>query len=108
MGGRIGRHKRVPATVSRKQAHELADFVVVTIEAEKPGTMQYLDYSLKILDSSVVYIPQTIWLTENCQFIFLLVLMQRNINTDVVLIQIANSDKIKIIIKKEIKGLIWD
>ncbi len=32
--------------------------------------------------------------------------MQRNINTDVVLIQIANSDKIKIIIKKEIKGLI--
>ncbi len=60
MGGRIGRHKRVPATVSRKQAHELADFVVVTIEAEKPGTMQYLDYSLKILDSSVVYIPQTI------------------------------------------------
>lgn len=60
MGGRIGRHKRVPATVSRKQAYELADFVVVTIEAEKPGTMQYLDYSLKILDSSVVYIPQTI------------------------------------------------
>lgn len=59
MGGRIGRHKRIPATVSKKQAHELADFVVVTIEAEKPGTMQYLDYSLKILDSSVVYIPQT-------------------------------------------------
>ena len=60
MDGRIGRHKRVPATVSRKQAYELADFVVVTIEAEKPGTMQYLDYSLNILDSSVVYIPQTL------------------------------------------------
>lgn len=60
MGGKIGRHHRVPATISKQQAYELADFVVVTIEAEKPGTLQDLRYNLKILGAEIVYIPQNL------------------------------------------------
>ncbi|WP_019176866.1 hypothetical protein [Methanomassiliicoccus luminyensis] len=49
--------ERVPATVLQEDALELADFVVVTLEAEKPGTLQYLDYELKVLESKLVYLP---------------------------------------------------
>ncbi len=49
--------KRVPASVSKGEAHELADFVVVTMEAEKPGVLQYLDYKLTVNSSKVVYLP---------------------------------------------------
>lgn len=48
---------RMPATTDRDEAIELADFVAVTLEAEKPGTLQHLDYSLQVREARVVYLP---------------------------------------------------
>jgi len=48
---------RVSAALSRKEAAELADFVVVTMEAEQPGVLQNLNYTLTVNDTKLVYIP---------------------------------------------------
>ena len=48
---------RIPVTMSKKEAAELADFVVVTMEAEQPGVLQRLDYSLTVNDTKMVYLP---------------------------------------------------
>ncbi len=53
----FGDVRRMPAVMKRDEAVELADFVVVTMEAEKPGILQKLDYSLTVNDSKVVYLP---------------------------------------------------
>ena len=53
----FGGVRRMPASMSRDEAEELADFVVVTMEAEKPGVLQRLDYSLTVNGSKVVYLP---------------------------------------------------
>ncbi|HIH00692.1 TPA: hypothetical protein HA259_01170 [Thermoplasmata archaeon] len=53
----FGGVRRMPASMSREEATELADFVVVTMEAEKPGVLQRLDYSLTVNGSKVVYLP---------------------------------------------------
>jgi hypothetical protein len=48
---------RIPVAISKKEAGELADFVVVTMEAEQPGVLQQLDYSLTVNDTKMVYLP---------------------------------------------------
>lgn len=48
---------RLPAVLSKKDAAELADFVVVTMEAEQPGVLQNLNYSLTINDTKLVFLP---------------------------------------------------
>jgi hypothetical protein len=48
---------RLPAAISRPEAFEMADFVVVTLEAEKPGILQSLDYTLTVNDARLVYMP---------------------------------------------------
>jgi len=48
---------RLPAGVKKEEAMELADFVVVTMEAEKPGVLQHLDYELTVHDARVIYLP---------------------------------------------------
>jgi hypothetical protein len=53
----FGNMPRLPVTLSRKEAAELADFVVVTMEAEQPGVLQQLDYTLTVNDTKMVYIP---------------------------------------------------
>ena len=53
----FGGVRNLPGLVTRKEAAELADFAVVTMEADQPGVMQTLDYSLKINDSKIVYLP---------------------------------------------------
>ncbi|MBM4237114.1 MAG: hypothetical protein FJ151_01350 [Euryarchaeota archaeon] len=53
----FGGVRRAPAVVTKKEAEKLADFVVVTMEAEKPGVLQRLDYELKVNDARVVYLP---------------------------------------------------
>ena len=53
----FGGIERMAASVSRKEAEEMADFVAVTLEAEQPGTLQRLDYSLKVNSSKVIYLP---------------------------------------------------
>lgn len=56
----FGGVRRMPAMMSSEEATEMADFVVVTMEAEKPGVLQRLDYSLTVNGSKVVYIPFTL------------------------------------------------
>jgi hypothetical protein len=48
---------RLPTVVKQEEAMEMADFVVVTIEAEKPGVLQDLDYTLTVHDAKLVYLP---------------------------------------------------
>ncbi|MBI0584108.1 MAG: hypothetical protein ISF22_07760 [Methanomassiliicoccus sp.] len=49
--------ERVPTAMTHDEAVEMADFVAVTLEAEKPGTLQYLDYELKVQEAMLVYLP---------------------------------------------------
>jgi hypothetical protein len=48
---------RLPAYLSKEEAMKLANFVVITLEAEKPGVLQQLDYNLEIKDARIVYLP---------------------------------------------------
>ncbi len=43
--------------MSKEEAMRMADFVIVTMEAERPGTLQTLDYSLQVHDARLVYLP---------------------------------------------------
>lgn len=56
----FGTVRRLPASVTKEEAKEMADFVVVSMEAEQPGVMQRLDYSLTVHDAKVVYLPYTL------------------------------------------------
>jgi endogenous inhibitor of DNA gyrase (YacG/DUF329 family) len=49
--------ERIPTTMGQEEAIEMADFVAVTMEAEKPGTLQYLDYDLKVQEAKLLYLP---------------------------------------------------
>jgi len=53
----FGGVRRLPASMTKDEATQMADFVVVTMEAEKPGVLQRLDYSLTVNDAKVVYLP---------------------------------------------------
>ncbi len=53
----FGNVKRLPGTMPKQEAAQLADFVVVTMEAEQPGVLQQLDYSLTVNDTKLVYLP---------------------------------------------------
>jgi hypothetical protein len=53
----FGMVPRLPTVVKQAEAMEMADFVVVTIEAEKPGVLQDLDYTLTVHDAKLVYLP---------------------------------------------------
>jgi hypothetical protein len=53
----FGSVRRMPTSMSREEAAELADFIVVTMEAEKPGVLQRLDYTLTVNGTKMVYLP---------------------------------------------------
>jgi hypothetical protein len=53
----FGTVPRLPTVVKQAEAMEMADFVVVTIEAEKPGVLQNLDYTLTVQDAKMIYLP---------------------------------------------------
>jgi len=53
----FGGINRLPVAITKKEASELADFIIVTIEAEQPGKLQYLDYLLTVNDAKMVYLP---------------------------------------------------
>jgi hypothetical protein len=48
---------RLPTTMTKEEAIQMAHFVVITMEAEKPGILQDLDYSLQVNDARAVYLP---------------------------------------------------
>jgi hypothetical protein len=49
--------RREPCSVTIDMTDEMADFLFVTIEAEKPGTLQKLSYDLKVNSKKMVYLP---------------------------------------------------
>ena len=49
--------ERGATSVSKEEAMQMADFVIVTMEAERPGVLQYLDYGLQVHDARLVYVP---------------------------------------------------
>jgi len=53
----FGNVRRLPGVMPKQEAAQLADFVVVTMEAEQPGVLQQLDYSLTVNDTKLVYLP---------------------------------------------------
>jgi hypothetical protein len=53
----FGGNKRVPLTIKREEAVAMADFVIVTHEAEKPGVLQQLNYSMTINEIKLMYLP---------------------------------------------------
>jgi hypothetical protein len=53
----FGNVRRLPGILPKDEAAQLADFVVVTMEAEQPGVLQQLDYSLTVNDTKLVYLP---------------------------------------------------
>ena len=48
---------REPCAVEAGMVDQMADFVFVTIEADKPGTLQQLDYDLMVTSRKLVYLP---------------------------------------------------
>lgn len=49
--------RREPCSITIDMTDEMADFLFVTIEAEKPGVMQQLDYDLKVTSKKMLYLP---------------------------------------------------
>lgn len=48
---------RMPCNISNEEARKMADFVILTNEAEKPGTMQSIRYDMTINKMMVVFLP---------------------------------------------------
>jgi hypothetical protein len=48
---------RLPASITQEEAAKLADFVLITLEAEKPGVLQELEYTFEVIDTRIVYLP---------------------------------------------------
>ncbi len=55
----FGGRQRLGTNITKEEAAELADFVIVTMEAEKPGVLQSLTYDLKVNETKLVYLPFT-------------------------------------------------
>jgi hypothetical protein len=55
----FGGFPRLPAVMPKEEASQLANFVVITLEAEKSGVLQFIDYSLEVKDSRIIYLPFT-------------------------------------------------
>ena len=48
---------RMCANIDLYDAQKLADFLVLNFEAEKPGTLQSIEYTLQVKDIDIVFIP---------------------------------------------------
>lgn len=53
----FGGLQRLGVNITQKEAEQLADFVIVTMEAEKPGVLQNLSYTLQVNDIKLLYLP---------------------------------------------------
>lgn len=49
--------RREPCANTADMTDDMADFMFVTVEAEKPGAMQYFEYDLKVTSRKLVYLP---------------------------------------------------
>ncbi len=53
----FGGRQRLGTNITKEEAADVADFVIVTMEAEKPGVLQSLTYDLKVNDTKLIYLP---------------------------------------------------
>jgi hypothetical protein len=53
----FGGLQRLPTKITNGEAEKVSDFVFVTIQADKPGILQDLDYTLTCQDARMVYLP---------------------------------------------------
>ncbi len=53
----FGGRERLGTNITKDEAADVADFVIVTMEAEKPGVLQSLTYDLKVNDIKLIYLP---------------------------------------------------
>lgn len=49
--------RRLPLSIKRDEASAMADFIIVSHEAEKPGVLQQLNYSMRINELRLIYLP---------------------------------------------------
>jgi len=48
---------RLPVKIGEAEAIHLADFLVLTYEAEKPGVLQDISYDLRVNTTKLIYVP---------------------------------------------------
>jgi hypothetical protein len=53
----FGPFEREPVTMEETEAKQMADFLILTFEAEKPGVLQEIGYEVKVFDMSLLYVP---------------------------------------------------
>ena len=53
----FGAYEREPVVIDEVEAKQLADFLILTFEAEKPGVLQEISYEVKVFEMSVLYVP---------------------------------------------------
>lgn len=53
----FGPYDHEPVVIDEVEAKQLADFLILTFEAEKPGVLQQISYEVKVFDMSLLYIP---------------------------------------------------
>lgn len=53
----FGPYEREPVTIDEVEAKQLADFLILTFEAEKPGVLQEIGYEVKVFGTFLVYLP---------------------------------------------------
>ena len=55
--GEFGPYERDAVTIDETEAQQLADFLILTFEAEKPGVLQEISYTVKVFNTSLLYLP---------------------------------------------------
>ena len=53
----FGPYDRVPVTVLEGEAAKMADFLILSFEAEKPGTLQEISYEVNVRGTKLLYLP---------------------------------------------------
>jgi hypothetical protein len=53
----FGGFDREAVVIDETEAQQLADFLILTFEAEKPGVLQQISYEVKVFDMSLLYLP---------------------------------------------------
>ncbi|MGQ9582261.1 MAG: zinc ribbon domain-containing protein [Thermoplasmatota archaeon] len=49
--------ERLPTTIDDESARKLADFLILSFEAEKPGVLQDIKYDVAVQHSKLIYLP---------------------------------------------------
>lgn len=53
----FGGYERMPVVIDETEANQLADFLILTFEAEKAGVLQEMSYEVNVFGTSLLYLP---------------------------------------------------